>query len=357
MTLLPRALGRLKRGLRAAGLLPHARRLYYWLHARSSRGPGYFLKSALEQANYADVEEVHELPKIHDYWSNTYLLPKVREFGFSQAEEFFALYAKKSFSQGVSKILSIGSGNCDTEVRIARLLGSADFVIECLDMNPDMLARGRALAERDGVAPKLAFTQGDFNAWRPSHKYQAVIANQALHHVTALEHLYDAVAVALAPGGRFIVADMIGRNGHRRWPEARAIVDEFWAELPPAYRYNRQLGRREDRFMDWDHSVAGFEGIRAQDVLPLLVARFRFEMFLPFANLIDPFIDRAFGYNFDPQRDWDRHFIDRVHARDEQEILAGRIKPTHMFAVLSLEEPVAKKYRAGLTPEACIRPS
>jgi SAM-dependent methyltransferase len=198
-------------------------------------------------------------------------------------------------------------------------------------------------------------TQGDFNTWRPALRYDAVIANQALHHVSALEHLYDAVAAALAPGGRFIVSDMIGRNGHQRWPEARAIVDQFWAELPPQYRYNRQLGRREDRFMDWDHSVAGFEGVRAQDVLPLLVERFHFEMFLPFANVIDPFVDRAFGYNFDPARDWDRAFIDRVHSRDEQEILSGRIKPTHMFAVLSLEEPKEKKYWAGLTPKACVR--
>lgn len=349
--MLPRALGQLKRGLRAAGLLPHAKRLYYWLHARSPRGPTYFLKSALEQANYADLEVVHDLPKIHDYWSNTYLLPKAKELGFSGVDAFFAQHIRGG------RVLSIGCGNCDMEARVARLLGERDFVIECLDLNADMLARGRALAEREGVAQKLAFTQGDFNTWRPTRRYDAVIANQALHHVSALEHLYDAVAAALAPGGRFIVSDMIGRNGHQRWPEARAIVDELWAELPPQYRYNRQLGRREDRFMDWDHSVAGFEGVRAQDVLPLLVERFHFEMFLPFANVIDPFVDRAFGYNFDPARDWDRAFIDRVHARDEQEILAGRIKPTHMFAVMSLEKPQATKFWAGLTPDACIRPS
>ena len=107
--------------------------------------------------------------------------------------------------------------------------------------------------------------------------------------------------------------------------------------------------------MDWDHSVAGFEGVRAQDVLPLVVRRFRFELFLPFANLIDPFIDRAFGYNFDPAKDWDRNFIDRVHARDEQEILAGRIKPTHMFAVMRLSKPSRVSFWRGLTPEACVR--
>lgn len=344
-----------KSGLRNAGLLPHAKRFYYWLHSRSPRGPAYFLKAAIEQANYADVSEVHDLPSIHDYWSNTYLLPKVREFGFSQAEEFFAQWALKSFSSGQARILSIGSGNCDMEVRVAKLLGERDCIIECLDLNRDMLARGRALAEREGVASRLAFTQGDFNTWRPSERYAAVIANQALHHVTGLEHLYDAVAEALAPGGRFIVSDMIGRNGHQRWPEARRIVDEFWRELPPKYRYNIQLGRTEDVFLDWDHSVAGFEGIRAQDVLPLLVERFQFEMFLPFANLIDPFIDRAFGGNFDPQRQFDRTFIDRVHARDEAEIAAGRITPTHMFAVMSVAKPVQQLFWKGLTPAACVR--
>lgn len=143
-----------------------------------------------------------------------------------------------------------------------------------------------------------------------------------------------------------------------RWPEAAAIVQEFWQELPSNYRRNVQLRRRERRFLDWDCSVASFEGVRAQDILPLLIERFDFEMFFGFGNLIDPFIDRSFGPNFDADAAWDREFIDRVHTRDEAEIRAGRITPTHMLAVLR-RRPYAgpQRFRAGLAPQACVRRS
>lgn len=341
--------------MRRLGLLPYAKRLA----ALVSRQTPYFVKLAIEQANYHDVEAVHELPPSHDYWANKHLLPTLRAYGFSRPEEFFANYIQRCLqSGGENRVFSVGAGNCDMEVRVAALLearGAGDFVIECLDINPAMLERGRALAAKQGVLARLAFTQGDFNAWAPAQPYCAVMANQALHHVLELEHLFDAIAVAIGAQGRLIVSDMIGRNGHRRWPEALAMVQEFWRELPPTHRYNRQMNRREDSFQDWDHSSSGFEGVRAQDILPLLVRRLRFEMLLPFGNLIDPFIDRAYGFNFDPRQDWDRGFLDRVHEKDEQEIAAGRIKPTHMFAVLSRRGLAEPQLWNGLRPEDCIR--
>jgi hypothetical protein len=153
--------------------------------------------------------------------------------------------------------------------------------------------------------------------------------NQSLHHVLALENLFKAIESA---------------------------VHEFWRELPAAYRWNVQLKRNEDLYENWDCSKEGFEGIRAEDILPLLVERFEFELFLPYGNIIDPFIDRSFGPNFDATAAWDRDFIDRVHARDEAEIAAGRITPTHVMAVLR-KRPYAgeRRIRAGLTADRCVR--
>ena len=115
-----------------------------------------------------------------------------------------------------------------------------------------------------------------------------------------------------------------------------------------------QLRRTEQRFLDWDCSTSGFEGVRAQDILPLCVERFGFDLFIGFANVIDPFIDRGFGPNFDADAPWDRAFIDRVHARDEAEIRAGRVKPTHMFAVMT-RGPGAGVHHDGLSPADAIR--
>ena len=329
--------------------------------APMARRAGYAARLRREQAYYAERTQVHDLPPIFHYWSNRYLRPKLETFGFAHPDAFFAHYvgrALKAGGAGGGSVVSIGAGNCDTEIRLAQALaadGCAGFTIECIDLNPRMLERGAADAKAAGVFDSMRFTQADFNAWTPARRYDAVVANQSLHHVLALEHLLDAIGAALSPHGLFVTSDMIGRNGHQRWPEARAIVDEFWAELPRAYRRNLQLGRLEETFLDWDCAVDGFEGIRAQDVLPLLIERFAFDLFIAFGNVIDPFIDRSFGHHFDANNARDRDFIDRVHARDEAEIAAGRLTPTHMMAVMRVGGAGAPLTVGGLTPERCVR--
>jgi SAM-dependent methyltransferase len=346
------------RALKRALALRSPRR---WLAGSPDRpADDYSTRLAAEAARFREDLDVHALPAIFDYWSNRYLRPRLQAFGFSDPDDFFAerLSACLSKSGPGARIVSLGAGNCDTEVRICQALierGHTDFAIECLEINSAMLDRGRVLAETSGVAAQLHFRVADLNGWAPDGRYDAVMANQSLHHIVELERLFDGVKRSLAPHGRFVVSDMIGRNGHRRWPEARAIVEEFWPQLPRHYRYHRQLSRQEDDFLDWDCSVEGFEGIRSQDILPLLCQRFGFDVFIGFANVIDPFIDRGFGHNFDAEAAWDRAFIDGVHERDTAEIAAGRIKPTHMLAVLCSEGPGDSRYDGGLSPMAAVR--
>lgn len=364
MSILSAVLGATKSVIRRFGLMPHARRFATTVFAGAARLPlarsaVYRARVAMEKAYYANVANVHDLPAIYHYWSHRYLLPKMLQFGFSGVDDFFANQFERCLAPGLtSRFISIGSGNCDTEVRVAALLrsrGKTDFVIECLEINPDMLSRGEAHAAQHGMQAQIALVEGDFNSWKPRQEYHAIMANQSLHHVLELEHVFGSVKAALGARGRFIASDMIGRNGHQRWPEALEIVREFWRSLPPKYRYNRQLARQEDEFLDWDCSISGFEGVRVQDILPLLVDRFEFEEFLAFANVIDPFIDRSFGPNFAAEDAWDRAFIDKVHARDEEELASGRIKPTHMFAVMSAQPPGPSRFLCGLSPERCVR--
>ena len=111
----------------------------------------------------------------------------------------------------------------------------------------------------------------------------------------------------------------------------------------------------EKEFPNSDYSVQGFEGIRAQDILPLLTRRFDFELFIGFGNIIDIFVDRTYGPNFDPANEWDRSFIDRVQALDQAEIESGRVKPTHMLAALTRQPVSHTKMHKHLSPKFCVR--
>jgi SAM-dependent methyltransferase len=361
-------LSTLRAVLKRSGLLPWIKRILYApgqaeAGRSSASGWKYRLKLLIEQANFARVDDVHDVPPIHRYWSDRYLVPVFRSFGFEDVDGFWTCEIAAALGPPgqvrAPRILSVGSGNCDFEVRLAgrmKAMGYGDFRIDCMDINAAMLERGRRAAQAAGVGPHVAALRTDFNAWRGAPGgYSVVLANQSLHHVVNLEGLLDAVRLSLDGQGRFLVSDMIGRNGHMRWPEALAMVESFWAELPPAYRRDRMMGTVNEHYENVDCSRAGFEGIRAQDILPLLIERFEFTLFVPFANVIDVFIDRAIGPNFDPGRPWDRAFIDRVHAADALAIRDGRVKPTHLLATMAVGTHASLRSPDGLSPAACVR--
>jgi SAM-dependent methyltransferase len=310
---------------------------------------------------YTAIENVHDLPLIARYWSEKYLIPIFLPLGFRNSVEFFRNYiGRVCRDKPVSTvfILSVGAGNAATEINIAEWLrenGIENYAFECVDVNPEVLERGKASASEKGFGDKFKFGTFDVNTWKPVRAYEVTLAIQSLHHFVELGLLFDKIYAALQPDGYFLSDDMIGRNGHQRWPEALKFVEQLWNELPDKYRYNNGMNCVDRTFPNSDHSETGFEGIRAQDILPLLTKRFYFEMFVGFGNIIDIFIDRMYGPNFDPANEWDRSFIDKVHEIDQREIEGGRIKPTHMLAAMMKKPVLQPKFYKHLTPEFCIR--
>lgn len=321
----------------------------------------YAAKLRQQVDQYREVENIHDLPRIFHYWAGRYLAPPLNElFGTADPVQIFTnTFVECAAGNAPVTFLSVGSGDCSIEVDIAQRLKQAgvDAVIECVELSDVLLERGRKTAFDAGVSDGLLFTEIDINRWHPTRQYAAVMAHHSLHHIVELEHVFDQVQSALMPGGRFVISDMIGRNGHMRWPEALSLVEAIWSTLPDSRKYNQQLKRLEQTFVNWDCSGEGFEGVRAQDILPLLVERFEFCKFMAFGNLTDIFVDRSFGHNYDADSAADREFIDRLHSVNELLIDLGVLKPTMVIATMSRLgecEQEAECYRAW-EPRFCIR--
>lgn len=350
----------------AVGLLPLVKRILYSpalniATLSSSSGPLYAIRSLIEKANYHDCIKVDDVPTIRGYWYDKFILPKLNSFGYSSEDDFYIKNILRKIdlhNYNSIRCLSIGTGNCEFEVRLAQQLRGAGverFTIECMDFNQAMLDRGQVLTKQGEVPEHIIPFQCDFNKWIPVGEYDVVIARWSLHHVVNLEGLFDHVKQAMKPSGVFLSSDMIGRNGHMRWPESLRIVNEYWKKMPVEYKYNPMLAKSTEEYENFDCSRAGFEGIRAQDILPLLLDRFHFEVFIGFSNIIESFIDRAAGRNFDPSREWDRKFIDEVHLRDEMEFLKGNVKPTQMFACMSKVKSDRSECILPMTPQFSVR--
>src|SRR5712692_3689510 len=160
--------------------------------AERIRDQRYQARVAAERGFYRDCENVHDLPEIFQYWSGHHVRPKLEEFGFSDPTGMFRRYLEEHVERGrhgAKRFASIGSGNCDLEIQLASHFydrGHRDFIIDCLDLNPAMLQRGRTVATSHGIADRMNFVQADLNDWTAMHEYDAVVANQALHHVINL---------------------------------------------------------------------------------------------------------------------------------------------------------------------------
>ena len=313
---------------------------------------------------YRVVENIHDLPEIFHYWSNKYLRPRLNEvLSADSIPQFYAnAIARALGGSGSGRVVSLGSGDCSVEVAVAKelqRLGRGDLRLDCVELSPVLAGRAEELIRRENLTGTLRVVVQDLSRWSPpGGQVDAVMANHSLHHMVELEMIFDAVAQGLRPGGLFVSNDMIGRNGHMRWPEAKLWIDHLWPMLPDRLKYNHQLQRLERDFLDWDCSGEGFEGIRAQDILPLLVERFEFEVFLAYGGIVDVFTDRGFGHNFDVNEPRDRQLIDFLNFLNDRLIDLGEIKPTAMFAEMrpkSTARTANTRIYRRWTPAFCVR--
>lgn len=322
----------------------------------------YAAKLAQQIEQYRKVSDIHALPDIFHYWSNRHLRPRLNAvMGADSIAEFYARpFVQAAGASGSQRrFLSLGAGDASVEIEVAErmlAMGLREFTLECIEVSPHLLERAAAAIARKDLGRHLILDHQDANRWAPRARYAGVMANHSLHHFVELERIVAALRTCLEPQGCFVSNDMVGRNGHMRWPEVLEFVEAVWAFLPDRYKYQHQLRRLDREFVNWDCSGEGFEGVRAQDILPLLVGTFGFASFLACGGIVDVFVDRGYGHNLDPDAPADRALVDFLQLLDDRLIDAGVTKPTTMFAVMQLEAASPPACWRHWTPRYCVRP-
>lgn len=297
----------------------------------------YAAKMEQEILRYNQQENIHDLPGSFHYITNKYLCDIVKNItDFSFFKDFFANEIRQYALEAKEpvRVASIGSGYCDEELDLCQRIGLGDRVIfDCYELNQNLLDRGREKANSLGI--KMNFFQQDFNQIKFATQYDCFFANHSLHHVVNLEGLFAAIHKAGKPGYFFLINDMIGRNGHMSWPRAQSFLECLWRTLPERLKWNVFFQRIDSELPNFDCSTEGFEGIRAQDILPLLSQNFQFEFFVPFFSLIQRIIDRVYGHNYrvdDLSSSNDLELLDYLWYMDELFLYLKYLPPTQMIA-------------------------
>lgn len=262
------------------------------------------------------------MPPTQGYWAERFLRPKLQAVGLGSLRSFHQ-HSVASLCEGnprgLIEVASVGAGYCQHEIRLAtqlRARGITNFRIDCVDMNGQALVRARKAAEEAGVIENLGFVVSDWDL--VDRTYSACFAIQALHHFVELETVFTKV-----------------RPRRLQVPQPPEV---------PRRRVRRSgLGADQPR------------GIRAQDILPLLMQIFHFEVFVAVRNVDDPFLGLGYGPNFSVRRKEDRAFIRRVARLDDRLIDEGVVKPTRLIAWLRTEPVASMRCYRHWTPEHCVR--
>lgn len=322
---------------------------------------GYQDKVSQQIEQYAAGYDEFPIPEMFHYWSHTYVRERVvRIFGTETTTDFYANQFSELFlSCERPNIVSFGSGDAAQEIQIAQALlamGRSNFRFLCLDLIPESVARANRSAVAAGVSEVLSSRVFDVNLDDLPIQIDGAMAHQSLHHFVELERTFDLIARQMPDHGMFLTQDMIGRNGHMRWPEVLNFVESIWRDLPDQKKYNHITKRIYPNFINFDCSKEGFEGIRAQDILPLLVERFDFSGFVGEGGVIEVFLDRSFGHNFRSNNEVDRQFVDALELFNSALLSAGKIKPTMMIARMGkIGKCPPTKSCNGITPTRSIR--
>lgn len=315
------------------------------------------LRAVVERLSFTVMPQYQgdTLPGIFNYWSGRYLAPDALRLGISSPERFYLENIHQSAARGSTpvRVASIGSGAASMEMDIVAELKASGLpvVFTCIDFNPTLMRQATKMAVSRGLEGSMDFVTRDCNLPFLLEPQDIVIVNQFFHHVTALEVFCASLRQSLTDDGVLLTSDIIGRNGHRLWPDIEANVQRTWESLPMKQRYDRYYNTVQQRYRPVDHAAYSNEGVRAQDVVACLLEEFDFELFFTFGGAVMPFVERRIGFNFNPDSPDDRAFIDRVHLEDSAALVAMRYPASNMIASLRKKGVATKKLFEPISPQ------
>ena len=144
-----------------------------------------------------------------------------------------------------------------------------------------------------------------------------------------------------------------------RWPEALEYMDLTWEFIPDHWKHNFQFNEYHEKYLNFDCSKSGFEGIRAEDIQPLLVKKFEFTHFVAGGGFMDILFERGYGQSIDMDNPKEAALVHFLSKTNELLLESGEVKPTMVFAQMTRKDAKTSgntpKVWKNMTPEFAVR--
>jgi SAM-dependent methyltransferase len=227
------------------------------------------------------------------------------------------------------RALVLGCGSGWLERALAQR-GRFRSILAC-DFAAESVTRARTAAKAEGFST-IDYRVLDLeNESLPPGPFDAVIANDVLHHITGLEALYTRIHSALAPGGKLIFNEYVGPNRFQYDDARMEVVNRYLRLLPDRLRWDPITGRllwKRERVDPKQLAIDDpTEAVRSEEVLPLARRFFDAEKEYGYGGgLLNPLL---FGIvsNFRAGDPWDDMLMARLCSVEQRLTDAGEIEP------------------------------
>jgi SAM-dependent methyltransferase len=175
-----------------------------------------------------------------------------------------------------SLVLGCGTGWLERGMAIR---GRHRSIVAC-DFAPETIDRARAEAERLGFH-NIEYRILDLERDSLGGPYDAIFANDVLHHITDLEGVYARIHDALVPGGKLLFNEYVGPNRFQYSDDRMDLVNRYFRLIPDELRRDslthRVTWRRERCDAAQLIREDPTEAVRSEDVLRLARVALRTE--------------------------------------------------------------------------------
>jgi len=168
------------------------------------------------------------------------------------------------------KVLSLGCGTGLLERKIARQLDCE--LIKAVDFSELSIQEARNLAELENLSFLIEYEVENLNTIiLPTQAYDLIVAEESIHHVENLEHLYTQVQKALKPDGLFIQNEFTGPDRFQWTDEQLEEINKILDTLAPQYKIKDSYER--PRLVDMLANDPS-EAVRSSEIIPLTYSYF-----------------------------------------------------------------------------------
>lgn len=251
-------------------------------------------------------------------------------------ENWLHFTKRRFFERPAERGLSLGCGYGVLE-REAVKLGIAER-FDAFDISPEAVEVARREAEQQGLADRIDYAATDLNTIElEPNRYGAVFGIQSLHHIEALEHLFDQIRASLTPGGLFVVNEYVGPSRFQFPKERLVLMNKLLSVLPESHKKSLRADYVKTEVQRPSAKevkrVDPSESIRSDEIMGLIEERFDIVYKADFGGTLLQFVFADIAGNFDPADPRDVALVDLICLYEETLIEHGVLPSDFTYVV------------------------